>query len=409
MLRKYKVFEPGRHLRLQVIKVKYRGGYDSESFTSPAEALQYMYNIGSGAAVHSDEYKSFQMPLLWVCHNFCAPVHQRFCRRYKLSLKNDQDRAETRLYSWPTRDRELGYATNLLAKEFRVELDIASVYSGKAIRLLSDAPYEGCAFLLVRKQLVSAYGEDWDCIGKALGVLPSRAQHSWIKLENVGDRSAWSLDETRQFQRLIDSGVKAKEAAKLLGTRSHWAFKDKTKTVKPLATRQQDDTLSGSHWAAADDETLLKMIDGSAMNTAAKWEQAGKALGRSAIAYKCQFTVVNHSRKHIQATVDIQSLVTSKVQRQFESSSIVDWSQVSQATGLRMRECLELSQCDVGKASWRYDPDLFLQDMADRMTGFIEKHYPAPTPMNYQAVSNYMWIITEDCIRIYGMLQGKFK
>ncbi|KAJ2752449.1 hypothetical protein GGI19_003829 [Coemansia pectinata] len=137
------------------------------------------------------------------------------------------------------------------------------------------------------------------------------------------------------------------------------------------------------------------MIDGSAMNTAAKWEQAGKALGRSVIACK--------------STVDIQSLVTSKVQRQFESSSIVDWSQVSQATGLGMRECLELSQCDVGKASWHYDPDLFLQDMADRMTGFIERHYPAPTPMNYQAVSNYMWVITEDCIRIHGMLQGKFK
>ncbi|KAJ2743329.1 hypothetical protein GGI19_006712, partial [Coemansia pectinata] len=51
MLRKYKMFEPGRHLRLQVVKIKYRGGYDSESFTSPAEALQYMYNIGSGAAV----------------------------------------------------------------------------------------------------------------------------------------------------------------------------------------------------------------------------------------------------------------------------------------------------------------------------------------------------------------------
>ncbi|KAJ2753966.1 hypothetical protein GGI19_002761 [Coemansia pectinata] len=268
------------------------------------------------------------------------------------------------------------------------------------------------------RELVAEYGEDWDRIGKALGVLPRRAEYCWIRLGNVGDHSAWTVDETHQFQRLIGSGVKPKETAKLLGARSHWAYKEKTKAAKSLgkyvqvicgSTRQQDDTLSGSRWAAADDETLLKMVDGSAMNTAAKWEQAGKALGRSAIACKCRFAVLNHSRKHIQATADSQSLVASEVQRQCESNSAVDWSQVSQAVGLGLRECLELCQYDLGKARWHYDSDSFSQDMADRMTGFIEAHYPAPTPVNYRAVSNFMWVTMEDCIRIHGILQGKFK
>ncbi|KAJ2057865.1 hypothetical protein GGI17_005403 [Coemansia sp. S146] len=145
------------------------------------------------------------------------------------------------------------------------------------------------------------------------------------------------------------------------------------------------------------------------MSTAAKWEQAGKALGRSVIACKWRFKVLHHSRKHIQVAGDRESLVTSEVQGQFESSGAVNWSQVSQAVGLGMRECLELSLYDIGKASWHYDPDSFSQNMADRMTGFIEEHYPTPTPVNYRAVSNFMWVDMEDCIRIHDMLRGKFK
>ncbi|KAJ2060204.1 hypothetical protein GGI17_003902 [Coemansia sp. S146] len=47
--------------------------------------------------------------------------------------------------------------------------------------------------------------------------------------------------------------------------------------------------------------------------------------------------------------------------------------------------------------------------MVDCMTGFIKEHYPAPALVNYRAVSNYMWVNMDDCIRIHDMLQGKFK
>ncbi|KAJ2757430.1 hypothetical protein GGI19_000031 [Coemansia pectinata] len=104
-----------------------------------------------GITTDSDEYRELLAPLLWVCHNFRAFVHQRFCREYELTLENDRDRAETRHYSWPTRFKELGYPTHFLAKELQVKLDIKSIYSGKALQLLSDTPYEGRSFPLIRK------------------------------------------------------------------------------------------------------------------------------------------------------------------------------------------------------------------------------------------------------------------
>ncbi|KAJ2054126.1 hypothetical protein H4S04_000217 [Coemansia sp. S16] len=91
-----------------------------------------------------------------------------------------------------------------------------------------------------------------------------------------------------------------------------------------------------------------------------------------------------------------------------------DWDRIGetlgiQATGLDLRECFELSQHDIGKTTWNYGPDPFSQSLANRMTSFIEQYYPAPATVNYRAASNYMWVALDDCIRIHGMFQGKFK
>ncbi|KAJ2258435.1 hypothetical protein GGI13_000608 [Coemansia sp. RSA 455] len=104
-----------------------------------------------GVTTDSDEYKILQMPLLWVCHNFRAFVRERFSRVYELALENDRDRAEALLYSWPSHFKKLGCPTHLLAKELLFKLDVKSVYTGKALQLLFDAPYDGCSFPLVRK------------------------------------------------------------------------------------------------------------------------------------------------------------------------------------------------------------------------------------------------------------------
>ncbi|KAJ2831827.1 hypothetical protein GGI24_001451 [Coemansia furcata] len=233
--------------------------------------------------------------------------------------------------------------------------------------------------------LVDEYGDNWDRIGEALDVLPSRARHNWIKHGgDVGDHSGWSADETHRLQHLTDSGIKPHEAFRLLGSKSR-------------------------KWSTTDDEALLKMVDGSTLDTAGRWEQASKALGRSISACKARSCRLNRISKRKQVTDKPESLVTGEVKRQRKSSGAVDWSLVSQATGLGIRECLEQSQYDAGKANWRYDLDSFSQSMAGRMVGFIKENYPVPVPVNYRAVSNFMWISMDDCIRMHDMLQGKFK
>ncbi|KAJ2658752.1 hypothetical protein IW148_004548 [Coemansia sp. RSA 1199] len=75
--------------------------------------------------------------------------------------------------------------------------------------------------------------------------------------------------------------------------------------------------------------------------------------------------------------------------------------------GLTKRQCLEANQFNVGKARWIYHPDTFSWDMADRMTTFIKDNYPKPLAVNYTAVSNYMWVDINDCVKMASLLRGE--
>ncbi|KAJ2390825.1 hypothetical protein H4S02_001646 [Coemansia sp. RSA 2611] len=95
------------------------------------------------------------------------------------------------------------------------------------------------------------------------------------------------------------------------------------------------------------------------------------------------------------------------VKKQYTQNQSVDWARVSESVGLSERECLEANQFGDGKAWWIYDPNTFSWDMANRMTAFIQTNYPRPLPVNYTAVSNYMWIERDDCIKMAGLLRGE--
>ncbi|KAJ2266342.1 hypothetical protein GGH14_006371, partial [Coemansia sp. RSA 370] len=56
---------------------------------------------------------------------------------------------------------------------------------------------------------------------------------------------------------------------------------------------------------------------------------------------------------------------------------------------------------------WIYHPDEFSWDMANRMTAYINDNYPKPLPVNYTAVSNYMWIEIGDCVKMASLLRGE--
>ncbi|KAJ2357642.1 hypothetical protein GGF43_001338, partial [Coemansia sp. RSA 2618] len=101
--------------------------------------------------------------------------------------------------------------------------------------------------------------------------------------------------------------------------------------------------------------------------------------------------------------------VSHEVQRQYEHYQRVDWAAVAKAVGRSERECLEASQFSTDKARWIYDPDTFSWETADRMTLFIEQNYPKPLPVNYTAVSNFMWIDINDCIKMASLLRGEIE
>ncbi|KAJ2700192.1 hypothetical protein H4218_002185 [Coemansia sp. IMI 209128] len=103
-----------------------------------------------GLYLASDESKALQMPLLWVCRNFRDFVYQRFCREYALNLLSDPTDNYIRHPSWPYWLLDFDhYLTNRLTKELLIITDIRDVCSGKSLRHLSSAPYDGCAFPLV--------------------------------------------------------------------------------------------------------------------------------------------------------------------------------------------------------------------------------------------------------------------
>ncbi|KAJ2461608.1 hypothetical protein GGF42_000080 [Coemansia sp. RSA 2424] len=99
----------------------------------------------------SEEYNLLQMPLLWVCHNFRAFVYARFCGTCKLKLDEGRGSYVDSRPLWPPCLRKLDYPTHHLANDLYLNLSIWSIYTGTALQLLSSAPYEGCAFPLVRQ------------------------------------------------------------------------------------------------------------------------------------------------------------------------------------------------------------------------------------------------------------------
>ncbi|KAJ1842144.1 hypothetical protein LPJ73_005892 [Coemansia sp. RSA 2703] len=102
-------------------------------------------------------------------------------------------------------------------------------------------------------------------------------------------------------------------------------------------------------------------------------------------------------------------MVTRVCKEEYMSAGCIDWTKISKLTGLNQLECMELCDMEDYKSQWIYDPKTFSWDDANRMTDFIVAKYPGTLPVNYRAVSNYMWIKIGDCIDMHNMLQGKFR
>ncbi|KAJ2723851.1 hypothetical protein H4R23_004321 [Coemansia sp. Cherry 401B] len=172
------------------------------------------------------------------------------------------------------------------------------------------------------------------------------------------------------------------------------ACQSKMREMK-LADSTEETTVSSLFWNSDDEARLLHLVtlyDPRAID----WTTIAGDLGRALRKQREPKLAAEHA-----------DAVSHAVKKQYTHHQSVDWARVSESVGLSERECLEANQFGDGKARWIYDPDTFSWDMANRMTTFIETNYPRPLPVNYAAVSNYMWIEPDDCVKMASLLRGE--
>ncbi|KAJ2029298.1 hypothetical protein IWW57_001777 [Coemansia sp. S610] len=102
-----------------------------------------------GVANSTEEQRALLIPLLWVCSNFRAVVYARFSRSYGLQILGSTDSVRGMRSSWPVCLRQLDCPTQHLARELFIFTDVWSICSGRALDILSLAPYNGCVFPMV--------------------------------------------------------------------------------------------------------------------------------------------------------------------------------------------------------------------------------------------------------------------
>ncbi|KAJ1843377.1 hypothetical protein LPJ70_003411, partial [Coemansia sp. RSA 2708] len=176
-------------------------------------------------------------------------------------------------------------------------------------------------------------------------------------------------------------------------------------SLHTLRYSTEEKTANKLLWTSGDEARLLHLVtlyDPRAID----WATIAGDLGRAVNACRHKYRQLRKQRKP-KLAAEHADAVSHAVKKQYTQHQSVDWARVSESVGLSERECLEANQFGDGKARWIYDLDTFSWDMANRMTTFIEVNYLRPLPVNYAAVSNYMWIERDDCIKMAGLLRGE--
>ncbi|KAJ2737109.1 hypothetical protein H4R23_001898, partial [Coemansia sp. Cherry 401B] len=167
----------------------------------------------------------------------------------------------------------------------------------------------------------------------------------------------------------------------------------------------EDAIFYSSIWTSDDEARLLHLVtlyDPRAVD----WATISSELRRNVRSCKHKYRII-YKQREPKRVAEYADAVSHAVKKQYTQHQSVDWARVSESVGLSERECLEVNQFGDGKARWIYDPETFSWDMANRMTAFIETNYSPPLPVNYTAVSNYMWIEPDDCVKMAGLLRGE--
>ncbi|KAJ2055179.1 hypothetical protein GGH13_007940, partial [Coemansia sp. S155-1] len=102
---------------------------------------------------YNDRVKHQQ--LLWVCDNFRTVIYSLYSQRHYLKITGPKCKvcaiADTKLCPWVLCLSYNGHHSYDLVKELIIHVELECIYSGKALTLLSRAPYKDCVFPLVQR------------------------------------------------------------------------------------------------------------------------------------------------------------------------------------------------------------------------------------------------------------------
>ncbi|KAJ1890240.1 hypothetical protein LPJ66_007595 [Kickxella alabastrina] len=235
------------------------------------------------------------------------------------------------------------------------------------------------------QRLIRRHGENWLLIGQIMGIRGGDLAENW-RGYSVHSRITreWTASETEILALCRQLGIPCRMASRIIG--SKLPLQCRRKTLKKPETSSVEEQEKG-----ADQADLQEKGPDSVSHVA--W-----TTGHTNVLHKTQLNVPEIDNIRISECVEMQCL----------SGGPVNWAVVSQQTGLPVKKCLENSHCDSGKQPWIYSPETFRWDMAETLRTLINEFYPAPEPINFAAVSNFLWVSMPDCITMYGLLCGRF-
>ncbi|KAJ1906901.1 hypothetical protein LPJ81_001084 [Coemansia sp. IMI 209127] len=247
------------------------------------------------------------------------------------------------------------------------------------------------------QQLMREHGEDWALLGHVMGIRPADLSKNWegYSVDTRVTRQ-WTREEMELLAICRQMGICCRTSAKIIGTKL--PLQCRRKTLKPPLDAESRNARSLSLRRAASPNAGSDSEDGDDIgpNEANNWDTGHGPIDESAATTEAPPTRDS-------------SLITNIVEQQVQASGgAVDWALVSQQSGFTIQQCLEQSLYDENKRPWKYTTTAaFDWELAQSMYQFVVQFYPQPTPINFTAVSNFLWISIVDCLHIFDILRGR--
>ncbi|PIA13481.1 hypothetical protein COEREDRAFT_83449 [Coemansia reversa NRRL 1564] len=267
--------------------------------------------------------------------------------------------------------------------------------------------------------LVRKYGENWELIGKHMGIRPGDLAKNWVSYStDTKITCKWLKSEMEILALCRSLGINCRATAKIISTKlplqcrrktlkRHHLIDDKiSKAAVPEAAtikgRKRAKSVIGPEpintanaGDVEEDEDIKKVSSpGEEGDEDIKWDTGhGDPLPTAQVPMP---------------TAD-SAQISLCVMETIQQHGKVEWTLISQLTRFSIRYCLEQNRYNEGKSRWNYNASTFQWSQAQILLRFINEHYPAPTPIDFMAVSNFLWVYPADCVKMYELLRGQFE